>query len=229
MVTVLVGETEEALVVHEDLLRSNSAFFDAALSHDWKEKEQRIVKLPDVKPETFSVYAKWLYTRRFFVMTDNDNLKDTDDDSTEKSKNQIETYETELARIFDVYSMGDYLQDSDFKDATIDVIINGMVQMKCYPLNFHGYIYPFSSKQSSHRSLAVELVLHVWAPSSLKYLRGENVPREFLADLAVAMGEKLRDAPKKMTPKEFFESKGACYFHDHSRMNTQCYKVKLKA
>lgn len=65
MVTVIVGPAEKSYAVHEKLLRSASNYFEAALSRDWKEANEKTVKLDDVDPYFFEVFLAWLYNRHF--------------------------------------------------------------------------------------------------------------------------------------------------------------------
>ena len=64
-VTVIVGPEKRKFSVHETLLRSNSAFFEAALKKDWKEGMHRTVTLPEEDADTFYIYVQWLYLEKF--------------------------------------------------------------------------------------------------------------------------------------------------------------------
>lgn len=46
----------QKFVVHEDLIRARSPFFEAALGRDWKEASEKLVPLPDDSPDAFAIY-----------------------------------------------------------------------------------------------------------------------------------------------------------------------------
>ena len=80
------------------MLRKASKFFDAALKKEWKEGEKRIVTLPDDNPDSVYAYIQWLYGRKLFVKTTN---------------NQGEPIFEPLATL---YVLGEKLLDGDFQD-----------------------------------------------------------------------------------------------------------------
>ena len=59
---VLVGSEEKLFQVHEDVLRSNSEFFAAALKKEWTEGQTRVVKLPEESEHHFCRYVQYLYS-----------------------------------------------------------------------------------------------------------------------------------------------------------------------
>lgn len=60
MVTVIVGPSEQVFCIYESLLRSHSAFFEAALSGDWREGKDKVVRLNDVHRYFFGCFLEWL-------------------------------------------------------------------------------------------------------------------------------------------------------------------------
>ncbi|KAK0250423.1 hypothetical protein LTS09_014427 [Friedmanniomyces endolithicus] len=67
-VEVVVGAEKRTFHVHETLLRSRSAFFEAALSKEWKEGQARKVELLDDDVRAFEGYSRWLYTGKLAVV-----------------------------------------------------------------------------------------------------------------------------------------------------------------
>jgi len=63
--TVLVGPNHVKFVVHESLLIHYSDFFRAALTGNFSEAKDKIVRLEEDDPETFEVFVHWLYYQRF--------------------------------------------------------------------------------------------------------------------------------------------------------------------
>lgn len=62
LITVLVGSEDEKFVVHKSAVCKNSKFFQAACGREWKEGQERVIRLPEADPEVFNVYAHWAYT-----------------------------------------------------------------------------------------------------------------------------------------------------------------------
>jgi hypothetical protein len=60
-IRILVGSEERPFIVHADLICIKSKFFLAACSERWSKGEEKIIHLPEVKPETFQRYVDWTY------------------------------------------------------------------------------------------------------------------------------------------------------------------------
>lgn len=99
----------KTFTVHETILRAQSPFFENAMARDWKEATEHEVKLPEHTPNFFEVYSRWAYSNRITV-----NKLDVIQEA------RI-AYCSILCR---AYILGDTLQDTDFKDAIIDVLVS---------------------------------------------------------------------------------------------------------
>lgn len=60
-ISVLVGPEERSFVAHKDVICASSKFFKAACSTRWTEGQEKVVRLPTVKPSVFEMYMDWLY------------------------------------------------------------------------------------------------------------------------------------------------------------------------
>jgi len=107
--------------IHEALIRKESPFFEAALSRDWKEGEEKLVPMPEDRPDTFRLYVHWIYSRRIFLEPF------SDPDNQNRSKH--------LDHLIRAYILGDKLLDLDFQDAIIDILINTSIEWYAYPVN----------------------------------------------------------------------------------------------
>lgn len=54
----------QEFLIHESVIRSESPFFEAVLSRDWKEAKEKLVSLPQAAPDAFRIYVDWMYSRR---------------------------------------------------------------------------------------------------------------------------------------------------------------------
>ncbi|KAJ4373347.1 hypothetical protein N0V83_003642 [Neocucurbitaria cava] len=215
-ITILVGDKDQEFYIHEKLLSSTSAFFAKVLKDDWKEGHDRIVKLPDVEPSVFRIWMKWLYTGRLFVK----NEQDDDEDKTDE----------EHTHLYACYALGDFLQDLDFKDATIDAFIENMVECNEYFMALADHIYGHSKKGSRHRELAVDCFVRLWDREDWTELVIEDQddafqPPQFLCDVLIQIGPALDKGVEEKSIPELFDLKDTCKYHDHGS-DKPCYKTK---
>ncbi|CAO2656037.1 Nn.00g048400.m01.CDS01 [Neocucurbitaria sp. VM-36] len=63
---VMVGEegNEEDFWVHQKILTSRSEFFKRATNGQWLESDERLITLPEDRPDVFRLYLNLLYTRQ---------------------------------------------------------------------------------------------------------------------------------------------------------------------
>ncbi|QDS75897.1 hypothetical protein FKW77_002473 [Venturia effusa] len=135
----------KSYVVHETIIRAESPFFEAALSKEWKESQERVVKLPEQYPEAFDIYVRWIYSGKLLISRI---------DLTEISDFVILT--SNLSR---AYILGDVLQDTDFKDAIIDSYFDIKKSAKWIPTSGVKFIFDNTSKKSSLRRMLVDWVV----------------------------------------------------------------------
>lgn len=200
IITILAGDNEKAIPVHESALRSTSLFFNAALSHNWKERSERTIKLPTVFPAIVAVYVKWLYYGLFFLPT--------------KDFNEVWAL---------LYEFGDYIQDTCFKDAAIDALIEQMIEKNSMPRDLACFIYPFSTDGSPHRKLAIDCTLHLSNDPTTRALidrsriTGLDLPEDFVNDILILWRPAVR-----MSVAQLFGGND-CRYHAHAG-HEMCYK-----
>ena len=64
LVTILVGSQETRFDLHRGLLCASSDFFKAAISSNFKERDQNEIKLPKQDVKIFKFFVRWLYSGR---------------------------------------------------------------------------------------------------------------------------------------------------------------------
>jgi hypothetical protein len=212
-ILVRVGAEKEEYHIYENLLRANSGFFDIALKKEWKEGQDRIVEMPKTNNEAFSIWAKWLYTGCMYLMKDGD---------IERTSEGVTT-NSEWPRWASCYALGDFLQDSDFKDACIDSCIEANVASASNPHSLAGWIYSCSAGCSSHRKLAVDVFVHCWVRTG--WTQDIKHPAEFLSDVIKAIGPHVSFGIKTQRLKDYFNLDDTCKYHDHGS-EKPCYKSK---
>jgi hypothetical protein len=190
----------------------------AALSGNWKEKEENTVKLPDHEPEDFGIYAKWLYAGRIFMSKSGDIYKTKNKQTGETIKNSLE-----YSRWGRLYMLGDFLQDIDFKDAIVDAMIDLIILDNSWPSNLSSKVYPYSTMASPHRKFVVD-VFSRSTEKNLDNMRNNDLPSGFLVDLILAKNSKKDD--KNATNETWLKPKNACDYHEHTMSGFPCYKTK---
>jgi hypothetical protein len=207
-----VGEQRQTFYVHEAQLTSSSDFFKNALSREWIEKKTKTVQLPNHQPRDFGAYVDWLYTGRIC--------------SVHSVENDGPEHQFEWTTLRRYYKLASYLQDTDFKDAVIDALVDKMVCGNFNDVSFPGVIYPHTSTQSPHRRLAVDIALNTWPPILLSANTKMDHPSEFIADLMTQMGRRFREGVEQQGIRQFLEQIDKCKYHEHAMTDTPCYKTK---
>lgn len=196
--------------VHENVLRSNSPYFERALRTDWEEGRRGEIHLGEFDPDAFEAYSRWAYTGRILI----------DVEKTMLWKN--------------CYVLGQYLCDADFNDALMDKLLDGMSQKQEYYPNFlYEVMYQLPRKDSPHRRLPVDVFLlglrneqHTdtsWMPDF------KNTGMDFVCDVLLAEQEALRKEKSTRCGREehWLDWKNGCRYHEHAN-GGKCYKEKRK-
>ena len=97
-VEVIVGEGDDQArwILHSSLLTNDSEFAAMALSRDFKEKSERIIRFPEEDPGVFGQYVTFLYAKMVFVFA--------------------------LETLVQMYTLGDRLQSIKFANACYESI-----------------------------------------------------------------------------------------------------------
>lgn len=171
-VNIKVGPDERNFIVHRDLLRHHSPYFDGALGGSFKESEGNLIRLPENKPDVFELFVGWLYAQRL----------DQQIDATELMTCR------NLARHYVFADMRGVLR---LKDAVITVLIQGL---KIHPLpNRHSilqeipYIYANTAEKSLLRKLLVDYVIYDDFTDSQLTTSKEYLTAEFLLEATLQM------------------------------------------
>lgn len=216
-VKVIVGISETTYFVDEAHLRASSDFFNKVLDGDWKESATRTVTLSKNMPWDFSIYAKWLYSGCLYMTEPDDRTYD---------KNLDMTIDKEYNKLNECYELADFLQAIDFKDACVDWIIDKMVAYNEYAFYIAGIIYAHSLKSSPHRQFTIDCALNFWQKGSFELILDKEFPQDFHKDLIHALGLPIRNGFKTVPVKTYFKNIDMCKYHEHTKNNKPCYKVR---
>ncbi|OCL08416.1 hypothetical protein AOQ84DRAFT_388851 [Glonium stellatum] len=206
-IEVLVGPEEETFMLHETLVRTQSRFFNNAMSREWKESAERRIRLPSESPDIFSLYQNWIYARKIPTALNEPGRKG----------------HAEYIRLSQAYCLGEMLMDTTFKDAIVDAIISKAVTPAAdddcwYPDGKAiGLIYDGTPKDSPARELLVAFY-HCCGDSDW-ITKEDDLPKDFLMDLTIALLDG-RPKPEDRYPWKLLDT---CQWHSHGK-ETACYK-----
>lgn len=209
-VAVHVGEEGKIFLIHENVICANSEYFARALKKEWAEGENRQIHLRDTDPDVFAVWAKWLYTGRLCYLR-------------AVYEGQNKSFFEEFDDWTDIYVLGDYLQDMDFKDAALDAHIEGMLEYDKYIFKLPKWIYEYTKKGSPHRKLAVDMYCQAWKRDD--YTRDDDIPPEFFHDVVISIGPRLSSGIEQWNIEYLFRNEDLCKYHEHGS-EKPCYKTK---
>lgn len=189
---MVVGSEEKAFSVHENLIRASSIFFDKALSGNWKESHERVIKLPEDEPEVFAIYVHWLYFRTFAVFRGKPDALESVDH----------------LRLAKAFVLGDKLLDQEVQDAVMDAFVESMSTPDknghlWYPTGpTVGYAYENTNSSAPIRELLLDAsTLH----SNSSWYRQENsaeYPQPFLLELVARLLDR-KSSPESLDPSKY--------------------------
>ena len=176
--------------IHEEIICARSEFFKRALNGKWTESEERVVKLPEDDPKTFSIYTNLVYTG--LVLTDNLDKPRT-----------VTTICDEFDVLGKLYVLCEKLQDRAAKNSAVESLLEVSEEtderdnVTVPRFDTIMLVYQGTCAGSLGRRLVVEL----WRNLPVDYLTkcSDKLPKEFLADLVISMKTQLDGDQVKVT------------------------------
>jgi hypothetical protein len=160
------GDAQE-FTIHRDLICANSKFFNAACSKLWTEGKEKVVRLPEVKVDTFQAYFVWAYTGR--VVINKGAPRD------------------ELKATIDLYLLGDVLDDLLLRNAAMESLVaNIPVWNVVPPVNLVSHVWDVTLPGSRLRQVIVDVVIMRVSRANLETFVTVDHPIEFLHSIAIA-------------------------------------------
>jgi hypothetical protein len=177
--------------VHIAVVTARSDFFKNALSREWKEAAEKVVKLPDDDPEVFAIYVHHLYTGELAVKPEEQYYA---------ADNYVKTYQ-DFAHL---YVFAEKVQGIETKNAVIRAMLDaGRIVLPkrtsiCPGSSIISVIYKGTPAECPARRLLVDFwtyrAVGVWFKSS-------DLHVEFMQDLLARVMD-VRAAPHDPTKNE---------------------------
>lgn len=207
----LFGEGLKVAHVHEDILRKHSRFFENALNGSWRESRDKRIKLPTDRPACFDIWIQWIYSGHIYSKRG--------DEMTATIQNE------EFNLLCGAYILGDMLQDDDFKDAVLDVLIDTTLSTEPVrlPTTQARYVWENTPPQSSLRKLLIDMVVYMAGAEGFREQFRMGYNEDFYCDALEAM-IKYRGVVIDQNQAPFRTN--ACLYHEHRRKLVHCYRFK---
>ncbi|KAK5732051.1 hypothetical protein LTR17_010887 [Elasticomyces elasticus] len=198
LITVLAGSEEAPFAVHEESLCYQSPFFAAACHREWKEGEEKTVRVPTVEPDTFELYAHWVYRGEI-----NLELVPLLDRTAEDKKygprlETTQTHKDDVEQLIKLYVAADMLLDEYLKNKVVDELVGFSLDWDGGNLCIEPYhiehLYAHTSGESLLRLLIVYSVTSTMGREDLERFNGMRCANEFLYDLAAHQLDLRRNA-----------------------------------
>jgi hypothetical protein len=198
--------------VHEDPICHKSPFFKAACSHDWKEGQEKLVKLPTIEPIVFEAYIHWVYTHDYFVPLGSHQAasgcvhKHGVGCSLEDCLGRDQTF-----LYCKLYAAAVFLLDDALQIKVTD-LLNDQFQRRIFLGTTEAFVYVWAETREGCglQRLLIDGIALMVQSASIKVFRN-------LTDSAFAWDVFHRMVELRGKPIEDFTpgSKHRCYYHDH--------------
>ncbi|KAF2491103.1 hypothetical protein BU16DRAFT_621758 [Lophium mytilinum] len=205
VVTILVGKTEKAYIIHLDLLIHYSEYFRAAFTGSFKEAEDKKISLSDVKKSTFDRFVDWLYYREI--------------SPTEEDKDP-ETGRLQYRGIIELYILGDKYQIPKLRKYVIDHIFQSLTtSLELLPSpGAIARAYEFLPETSPMRKFMLDIFARRFTPYYITRAKKMNknpscLQNEFLIEALI----KIADNTKAINQNQRSTLKlKLCDYHEHA-------------
>lgn len=178
-ITVLVGDKEKRFTVHKDVICVKSKFFRAACSKRWREGQEKIVRLPEVRSASiFQLYMDWTYGNESGL------FKETYFDSTTLAASDV------VDRLIGLYLLGDVLDDVKLRNYTLRLmtaVIKGS-RFLLHPMQCHR-VWRRTVPNSPLRKYVVDLVVTLSSPEVFRN-RSAEYPMDLVLQAAIVLMER---------------------------------------
>ncbi|KAH9809305.1 BTB/POZ fold [Teratosphaeria destructans] len=204
-VTVVAGGKigqKKRFTVYKYIITAHPEFFRAACNGGFEEAKDKIVRLPEVEPETFGCLLHWIYTGHIVVMNEEDI------DATERQAPSLR-----YVALVELYALADKYGEPRLRNATIDQIIELADTTEIFPGT--GVVDIACNKTSRRSNLRKVLADYYNACAELEWLldHQDELAAEFYFEMAMRMKEGINDSPNV---------NNKCRYHEHNDDVPKC-------
>ena len=216
MITVKVGEADQdVFMLPEDRLRASSEFIDAAMRGPWKESQERMVSLPNFDRKLFAVYLQWLLTGVVH--------------SRQRGDDPLSALLQELVKLPELFNLGHYLLDTDFRDALNDSLMQCVIELQgrsaVFSPSYGSKFYQNVPDGSPTRKLITDIIVWGNRGAALRALPAkiDTMEPDLIMDLLLAVTGRYVSLKPDKYPFDKWQT--SCKYHCHGDEKV-CYRQK---
>lgn len=191
-------------MVHKMAICAKSPFFQAACSREWKEGQDRLIRLPEFEPDCFLVYIHRIYTSVLDMTL-----------LPEPSGTRFAPAYVNLAK---VWMLANYLQDDEMCNGVTDRLLT---KLDGHPKHFIvmetlEFVGTHTSPESGIRRLFKDVMVARAREGRVQELSVKGLPLEIMAEMAkkFARGERREGGGPSMANR--------CKYHVHVGGKESC-------
>lgn len=211
-----MGSEEAKSVVHKHILCRSSEFFQAAYRGEWREAIDKVVRLPEVDPDTFDLYLGWLYTKQIDLPSV-PAAGFRDDEALEQEEDDL------LHSLINAYALGDVVADTSFRNAVVDKARDMLIPPHPKRVVLPGFreiteLYCRVPRRPKLSRLFVDIWVFYLADGASFAKHLQDIPTDFVAEVAsICMEERtMRFADREPTRRS------RCFYHEHRNDSDKC-------
>lgn len=173
--TVLVGPESQntRFVLYTDLAKQHSDLFKSRMEPP-SGKPRGTIHLSYLSAEEFKVFVAFMYTGQIFSMRD-------------EAKLTLSSLDDEWQRLAELWSLGQALRSTSFKDAVVDSIMHKINTGHSFPIDIHETMAKNLKEPSGIRRLLVDLAATSWRTAEFERRCNKAELLHFQQDLLLVM------------------------------------------
>lgn len=206
-------------MIHEDLVRTSSPFFEKAMSGDWVESNTRTISLYSMAHAAFGLFFNWLYTRVIWSAGDECDTAP----GTEGVK--------EIKLLLTAYLLGEMIQCTDFKDTIIDTYIESTRKTGSgISPSWIKNIWKRTPASSEIREVFLDSIVNGSREYWDDYWEDCYTPEAMWQLLRILTDHESERRDGKANPAARpspVDQTDPCHYHKHDKHGLSCYKERL--
>lgn len=203
--TILVGPVVKSYTVHPTILTNHSRFFRAMFSNRaFKEAHEKVARLPEVDAGIFQIYVTYVYSGNIVISKyGGEELYSNDNDAEGVMRFQT---------LIQLYSLANYLQDSNLKNKIIDYLMGpNELPALCPSTAIIKMAFETNPVECTLCQLLIDTSLYSCDPAILKN-EWYHLPEGFIRGLSLGWAEASWN---KGTTIEKPSTVARCKYHEH--------------
>ena len=204
---MLVGPNEQSFTIHTHIITSHSTFFTAAYSKDYREGQEKLIRLPEINIDTFLVYLQWVYSGRIVITDGHGKLLGAETTTSGYPLTQL-------------YVTAEFLGDTLLRNKIIDRLRKLAGPKRGVPtLQMIHFAYEnTATAKSTLRKLFVDCI-RLTGSTEFFEKHSDGLPKQLFVEMAMSWAE---DSPLHTMTWRFLAKGSGCHYHEHDDVVPTC-------